>query len=300
MKLVTYDAGMGPRVGGISAAGIVDLVSAARGKGADLPGTMQGLIEGGAPALATARAILQGHTGDALAPEGVRLHSPIPRPVRFRDACLFLEHLEKAYGMIGREFDPQFKKQIIYYNGDNVHVFGSGDTVPWPRDSQEADYELEWAVVIGKGGANIARENAAEHIFGYTILNDWSARDLQMPFMACGLGPGAGKDFANSFGPCIATADSIPDPYALTMTAQVNGEIWSQGSTGTMHWSFEDAIAKLSLDRPLVPGEMIGSGTVLNGCGLEIGKRLADGDVVELEVEGIGTLRNTVRFTAAA
>src|SRR5690606_15570397 len=130
--------------------------------------------------------------------------------------------------------------------------------------------------------------------FGYTIFNDWSARDLQMPFMKGQLGPGAGKDFANSIGPCIVTADEIENPYSLRMTAKVNGELWSDGSTSSMHYSFDDAVRLLSADRLLVPGEIIGSGTVLSGCGFELGRALSIGDVVELEIDGIGCLRNRV------
>ena len=225
---------------------------------------------------------------------GVRLLSPLPRPVRLRDASLFLEHMEAAMKKIGRTMSPRFREQVIYYNADHVHVFGPDDDIPWPRASSWLDYELEWACVIGRPGVDITLEDARAHIFGYTLFNDWSARDLQFPFMEAGLGPGGGKDFANSLGPCILTADAVPDPYALAMTARVNGETWSHGSTATMHHSFEEAIAQLSRDRPLVAGEVIGSGTVLSGCGLELDRRLAPGDVVELELEGVGVLRNRV------
>ena len=156
------------------------------------------------------------------------------------------------------------------------------------------DYELEWACVIGPGGRDIPPGRARDHIFGYTIFNDWSARDVQIAVMSANLGPGEGKDFANGLGPCIATPDEFADPYALAMTAHVNGELWSQGSTGTMHHSFEDAIVQFSRERTLHAGEVLGSGTVLSGCGFELDRRLAEGDVVELAVEGIGTLRNRI------
>ena len=152
--------------------------------------------------------------------------------------------------------------------------------------------ELRWAL---RGlRRDIPPGRARDHIFGYTIFNDWSARDVQIAVMSANLGPGEGKDFANGLGPCIATPDEFADPYALAMTAHVNGELWSQGSTGTMHHSFEDAIVQFSRERTLHAGEVLGSGTVLSGCGFELDRRLAEGDVVELAVEGIGTLRNRI------
>jgi 2-keto-4-pentenoate hydratase/2-oxohepta-3-ene-1,7-dioic acid hydratase in catechol pathway len=205
-----------------------------------------------------------------------------------------LEHMEIALGKIGRTLLDEFKRQPIYYNADHLHIFGTDVDVPWPTRSQWIDYELEWACVIGRTAANITPETARDHIFGFTIFNDWSARDLQIPFMECGLGPGAGKDFANGLGPCIATLDEFEDIYDLRMTARVNGEQWSDGTTGSMFHKWEDAIAELSVDRTLAAGEVIGSGTVLSGCGFEVDRRLAIGDMVELEIEGIGVLRNRV------
>src|SRR5687768_17092659 len=141
------------------------------------------------------------------------------------------------------------------------------------------DYELEWACVIGRSGQRIRPSDARRHSFGYTIFNDWSARDIQMPILETMLGPAEGKDFANSIGPCIVTPDELRDPYDLLMRARVYGEIWSQGSTGTMHHSFEDAIVQFSQAQPLVAGEIIGSGTVVGGCGYVQGRRLQSGDV---------------------
>lgn len=300
MKFVTYDAGEGPVVGAIVVSGILDLGAEAARQGTEAPTSMQSLIEGGRTSLDQVQQLVDGYDpANCRNRDSVHLLSPLPRPVRFRDCCLFLEHLEKSFGLISQKLDPEYRQQVVYYNGDNVHVFGDNDVINWPSNSHEMDYELEWAIVIGEGGADIPRERARDHIFGYTILNDWSARDVQIPFMRCGLGPAAGKDFANSFGPCIVTPDEFDNPYNLEMTARVNGKLWSQGNTASMHWNFEDAIAKLSVDRPLVPGEILGSGTVLDGCGFELGRRLRDGDRVELSVEGIGTLTNLVRMYSA-
>jgi 2-keto-4-pentenoate hydratase/2-oxohepta-3-ene-1,7-dioic acid hydratase in catechol pathway len=293
MKLVTFGTDDAPRLGALMGEQVLDLAAAASRLGQALPSTMQGLIEGGQHAWQNARAVIAACPAEDLYP-GPPLLAPLPRPLRLRDACLFLDHIEVAFAKAGMSFSEEFRRQIIYYNADNLHVFGTDSDVPWPKDSADRDYELEWACVIGTGGIDIAPDQAASHIFGYTIFNDWSARDLQMPFMQSHLGPAGGKDFANSLGPCIVTTDEIAAPYELAMTARVNGEIWSSGSTATMFHTFEDAIVRLSAGRRLFAGEVIGSGTVIGGCGFEIGRQLALGDVVELEVEGIGGLRNRI------
>jgi 2-keto-4-pentenoate hydratase/2-oxohepta-3-ene-1,7-dioic acid hydratase in catechol pathway len=222
------------------------------------------------------------------------LVAPLPRPIRLRDVNLFLEHMEKGLALLGKTMSPQFKRQVIYYNADHLHVYGPNDDIPFPRQASWIDFELEWACVVGVTGVNISRASAADYIFGFCIFNDWSERGSQFPFMDANLGPGIGKDFANSLGPCIVTADEFPNPYALRMTAHVNDELWSSGTTSSMHWRFEDAIVALSVDRSLFAGEVLGSGTVLNGCGFELGRRLSYGDTVRLEVERIGTLQNRV------
>ena len=176
-----------------------------------------------------------------------------------------------------------------------MSVTGTDEDVVWPRYSYALDYELELAAVIGKRGVDISRDRAREHIFGYTIFNDVSARDYQMREMAGSLGPAKGKDFdtGNILGPCIVTADEI-DPYSLTMIARVNGEQLSRGSSSTMHHRFEDCIAHVSQSETLYPGEVICSGTVGGGCGLEHGRLLSSGDTIELEIEKIGILRNRI------
>ena len=184
----------------------------------------------------------------------------------------------------------------IYYKPSRFAVCGSGQDVTWPIYSKLMDYELEFACVIGAAGRNISPADARKHIFGYTIFNDFSARDEQVIEMPGQLGPGKGKDFDNSnaLGPCIVTADEIPDPYALSMVVRVNGEERGRGNSSEMGWKFEDCIAHVSRGETLHPGELLCSGTVGNGSGLEIGKFLNAGDIVELEVEKIGVLRNRV------
>jgi fumarylacetoacetate (FAA) hydrolase len=167
------------------------------------------------------------------------------------------------------------------------------------------DYELEIAVIIGKGGRDIKAEDAAKHIFGYTILNDWSARDVQSEELKIGLGPAKGKDFASSLGPVIVTSEALanraadrPGVYDLVMTAKVNGVEMSRGNLSDIFWSFGEIIARASDSVELMPGDVIGSGTVGTGCLLELTKAqgpwLKDGDLVELEIEEIGILKNTI------
>ncbi len=293
MKLVTFSSSSGSRLGALVAGGVLDLVDAGKQLGWASPGSLQELIEAGPLAWDKARKLIELRPMKSVV-EDAKLLAPLARPVRLRDASLFLEHMEKALGRMGKQMSPQFKQQIIYYNADNLHIYGPDDDIPFPRASTWIDYELEWACIIGTPGINVDRTTAANHIFGFCVFNDWSERDSQLPFMDANLGPAAGKDFANTLGPCIVTADELADPYALSMTAHVNDELWSSGNTSSMHWRFDDAIAQLSVDRSLFAGEVIGSGTVLNGCGFELGRRLTPGDSVRLEVEGIGVLQNRV------
>jgi 2-keto-4-pentenoate hydratase/2-oxohepta-3-ene-1,7-dioic acid hydratase in catechol pathway len=158
------------------------------------------------------------------------------------------------------------------------------------------DFELEFGFFLGKRGKNIKSSEARDHIFGFTIFNDFSARDAQSIEMQSMLGPCKGKDFdtGNSMGPFLVTLDEIGDPYTLRMQARVNGETWCDSNSRTIHHKFEDLLARVSADETVHPGEFFGSGTVGDGCGLEHGRYLKDGDVVELEVEKIGILRNRV------
>lgn len=167
--------------------------------------------------------------------------------------------------------------------------------VRWSAYSKLMDYELEMTMVLGQTGVNIDRDDAGAYVFGYTIFNDLSARDTQFAEMVGGLGPTKGKDFdgANVLEPCIVTADEF-DPYAARMTVRVNGEVRSEGDSRTMRYRFEDLIAYISRDETLHAGEILCSGTVGGGCGMEQGRLLESGDVVELEIEGIGVLRNRI------
>jgi fumarylacetoacetate (FAA) hydrolase len=234
----------------------------------------------------------------------IRLHAPLI-PVTLRDAYAFEQHVNKANQNRGRTVPEEWYRFPIFYYTNPHTVYGTDSPIPFPRYTKALDYELEIAAVIGQPGKNLTPTEAADYIFGYTIFNDWSARDIQRLEMKAGLGPAKGKDFASSLGPCIVTPDELadcatgrPGVYDLAMTARVNGEIRSQGNFRDIFWSFGEIIARISEEVPLIPGEVIGSGTVGSGCLLELtkgeGPWLQPGDMVELEIERIGILRNTV------
>jgi 2-keto-4-pentenoate hydratase/2-oxohepta-3-ene-1,7-dioic acid hydratase in catechol pathway len=299
MKLVTFELAAGaPRVGALFAddARVADLSTA----GPALA-SMQALIDSGERGLDLARRALaaaESGAGPSHARREVRLLAPLPRPVQMRDFLCFEAHLANALKQAARGGTPQQIPKIwyeipLYYTCNALAVVGPDADVVWPAYATLMDYELEFAAVIGRRGSNVPRERARELIFGFTIFDDFSARDEQLREMAGNLGPGKGKDFdgGNALGPCIVTADAI-DPYALTMVARVNGEEWSRGHSSAMHHRFEDCIARVTRSGTIHPGEVIGSGTVGTGCGLEQGRFLSPGDVVELDVEGIGILRN--------
>jgi 2-keto-4-pentenoate hydratase/2-oxohepta-3-ene-1,7-dioic acid hydratase in catechol pathway len=285
---------------------VLDLATAhERVRGGEHPafGSMVALIEGDEAALDVARELVEAAPEEAnLDRSAVRLLAPIPVPPQIRDFLAFEQHLKGAFSMAeqltGRHMDipAVWYRQPIYYKANRFSVVGPDAEVRWPAYAQLLDYELELACVIGRGGVDIAPEEAASHVFGYTIFNDISARDTQATEMEGQLGPAKGKDFdtGNVLGPWVVTADEVGDPYDLTMVARVNGEEWSRGHSGTMHHRFEDIIAFVSRSETLHPGEILGSGTVGGGCGLELGRFLNSGDVIELEVERIGVLRNRI------
>lgn len=326
MKLVTFaPPNAPPRAGALIDNGrlVVDLAASHRDTfGEPFPAFAQVLtiIEGGDDALDRAYETLKSDTAahqHALA--GVKLLSPIPQPPQMRDCLCFELHLVQAFNAArqlkaNRSQDPAaalaemertgelrvpstFYDQPIYYKCNRFAVIGTGEDVIWPNYSQVLDFELEFGCFLKKPTKDIPKHKARDYIFGYTIFNDFTARDAQTMEMGGSLGPAKGKDFdtANALGPCIVTADELKNPYELTMIARVNGEEWGRGKSNSMYWSFEDLIAWISRSETLYPGEFLGSGTVGNGCGLEQMRFLQPGDTVELEVEGIGILRNTIR-----
>jgi len=257
-----------------------------------------------------------------VASDSVTLLAPVPRPESIRDYMGFEQHIinciravglkklapldewiEKNFGRkrsIAYRMNKAWYERPIYYKGNRFSVVGFDAPVRIPAYTKKLDYELEWGIFIGKSGVDIPEERARDHIGGYTIFNDFSARDIQMEEMGGRLGPTKGKDFdtGNAMGPCLVTPDEIPDPYNLAMSAHINGQEWSRGTTADTSWRFEEIITYVSKSETLYPGEFFGSGTCSGpqgrGCGLEMGKFLKAGDVVELEVENIGILRNRI------
>ncbi len=261
------------------------------------------IVEGGDSALQRAAETLKRPPREAIFPlKDVTLLAPIPQPPQMRDFLCFEKHLKQGFEAIAKMRGTEARipkvwyERPIFYHPNRFNVCGTGADVPWPAYSENMDFELEFGCYIGKAGKDIPKARAREHIFGYTIFNDFSARDEQTKDMMGQLGPGKGKDFDNSnvMGPCLVTSDELADPYNLEMKVRVNGEEWGRGQSSEMHWKFEDCIAHISRSETLHPGEFLGSGTVGNGCGLEHMRFLEPGDVVELEVEGIGILRNRI------
>ncbi|OKO87611.1 isomerase [Bradyrhizobium sp. NAS80.1] len=324
MKLATYRADGTERVGVVYAndGQIFDLAAAAARSGKpNLNFTsMLALIDGGEAALEAARATFDRYGTDpslSVSVATVEILAPVPEPRQMRDGMSFPLHILQAprgqlklaarakndMAELARidaeplgELPEIYRKRPIYYITNRFSVRGTNTIVKWPRYSEVMDYELEFGIITKNKGANIPAAKAKDHIFGYTIFNDFSARDAQRFEMEGRLGPTKGKSFdgGNVMGPWIVTADEIGDPYRLKMEARVNGKMRSQGETSGMLFSFEEIIAYVTKDETLMPGEFIGSGTVGNGCGLELGWYLEHGDTIELDVEKIGVLKNRV------
>ncbi len=273
MKYVTYDAGSGPRVGLLEEGTIVDV---------GFDGDMLAFIEAGAP------------IGRRVPVVGARLLAPL-RPRSLRDFLAFEGHLKNAMGRLGRAIAQEWYSTPAYYKGLPDTVIGPDEEIPWPAYTARLDHELELAAIIGRRGKDIPREEAMSYIFGYTIWNDVSARDVQTRELPVNMGPCKAKDWdgSNVLGPCIVSADEV-DPRNMRMIVRVNGEVWGEDNAGHMHHTFADMIAYASQAQTLYPGEVFGSGTAAGGSGLELDRWLNEGDVVELEIEGIGVLRNRI------
>jgi fumarylacetoacetate (FAA) hydrolase len=217
--------------------------------------------------------------------EDVRLLAPVLHPPSVRDFYAFEQHVRTARAARGLDVPREWYEQPVFYFSNPAAIYGPEAEIPYPESTEELDYELEVAAIVGAEG----------RIAGFTVMNDWSARDLQRAEMRVGLGPAKGKDFATSLGPVVVTVDEFSGAEG-TMVARVNGEERSRGDLASMHHSWEAIRAHAERNTVLYPGDVLGSGTVGTGCILEHGdgRWLQPGDVVELEVEGIGVLRNTV------
>jgi 2-keto-4-pentenoate hydratase/2-oxohepta-3-ene-1,7-dioic acid hydratase in catechol pathway len=237
----------------------------------------------------------------------VRLRAPLPRPSTVRDFYAFEQHVRTARQRRGLEMDPDWYQLPVFYFTNPYATRGPDDDIAVPPGSAELDYELEVGAVVGLRGSDLDPASAERHIAGYTILNDWSARDIQRREMKLSMGPVKGKDFATSMGPMLVTPDELEPhrrdrAFDLAMTARVNGVEYSRASLADIYWSFGEMLAYASRGTRVEPGDVIGSGTCGTGCILELSlvhgseqyPWLKPGDVVELEVEKLGVLRNRV------
>jgi 2-keto-4-pentenoate hydratase/2-oxohepta-3-ene-1,7-dioic acid hydratase in catechol pathway len=274
VKYVTYASPDGsPRVGRLDGETVLDVA---------FDGDMVAVSEAGAP------------LGNERPVAGARLLAPLV-PRSFRDFLAFEGHLKNAYRNLGREVPAEWYEVPAYYRSMGTTVIGPDTVLPWPSYSRQLDHELELAAVIGRRCRDVAAADALDCVFGFTIWNDMSARDVQRRELPIGMGPAKAKEWdgSNVLGPCIVTADEV-DLATLELEVRVNGERWGGDRVAAMHHSFGDLIAYAAQDQTLLPGEVIGSGTATGGSGLELDRWIQPGDVIEMEAGPIGILRNTV------
>jgi 2-keto-4-pentenoate hydratase/2-oxohepta-3-ene-1,7-dioic acid hydratase in catechol pathway len=323
VKLATFLHDGEERIGVVhsDSKGVFDLREAARrnGNNDQLFRSMLSLIDADKLGLDTARDVIARRSSESDLSykfADIELLPPLPRPRQMRDCMSYATHIRQsargARALIAaaqgeaalskilsaplEELPSIYKQMPIYYITNRLVVRGPNAKIFWPRYSRVMDYELEIGIITKRSRANIPETEAHDHIFGYTIFNDFSARDKQIVEMEGRLGPAKGKSFdgANVLGPWIVTADEITNAQELGVEVRVNGETRATGSTGNMLFSFEQILAYASQDETVHAGEFFGSGTIGNCCGLETGRFLEDGDLIELEIEQIGVLKNTV------
>jgi fumarylacetoacetate (FAA) hydrolase len=301
MKLLTYEAGAGPQAGVLVEDRVLD-AAALLGVSAPIR-DVQALLELEGDPLGRLRDALAG----GRLPEGrpltsVRLRAPVLQPPTIRDFFVYEGHAS-AGGT--RQLSDAWYRLPIFYFSNTLRIFGPDDAVPYPSATDMLDYELEIGAVIGREGSNVLESDALSHVAGFTIFNDWSCRDLQRDEMEAHLGPAKAKDSATSLGPWVVTTDELA-PYIrdnkvdVRCALRVNGEQWMENHSGLMHHSWGAMIERAAHDSRIVPGDVLGSGTVTGGTVSEAmrnglpARYLQPGDVVEIEVEGIGVLRNTI------
>jgi 2-keto-4-pentenoate hydratase/2-oxohepta-3-ene-1,7-dioic acid hydratase in catechol pathway len=250
--------------------------------------TMEGLIARGRNVVEAIEAQLDDLPRQPLV--DVEILAPL-QPASLRDFLAFEDHAKAGAGRRGEELNPAWYEMPVYYKGNHRSILGPDESLAWPSWTEKLDFELEVACILGARGRDLTEEEAERTIFGYTIMNDWSARDVQRAEMAMRLGPAKSKDFATSLGPCIVTSDEFDPGAGLSMRARVNGETWFETSGARMHWSFAQMIAYVSRSEDVYPRDVYGSGTAHGGCGLDLDRWLPRGAIVELEIDGLGTLR---------
>jgi len=323
MKLVSFKNSKGEeRIGLFINEQTIDLSDSAQKLSKSLPSEMNKFLDGGQKNLDIAREVEGAFLGAKLAVSAstnVALLPPVPHPPSCRDAYAFRQHVATARRNRGVDMIAEFDQYPVFYFTNHNAIFGEGDIVVESDHLQKLDFELEAAIVIGKRGKNISSYQADDYIAGYTIMDDFSARVLQMEEMRLNLGPAKGKDFATSIGPWLVTPDELAkykietefgDKYKLRMTAHHNGKQVSEGNFGDMNWTFAEIIERASYGVELYPGDVVGSGTVGTGCFLELNGTktleakqkgetytpvwLQYGDTIELAITGLGKLTNRI------
>ena len=305
MKLITFKYDGRVKLGAIENEMIYDLHSLDK----NISDTMRGFLEDGETQLQLANTAINDNS-PSISINDVELLSPVTNPPSVRDAYAFRQHVATARKNRGLDMIPEFDEIPIFYFTNHHAVFGEGDFPVRKRHTEKLDFELECAAVIGKGGRNISISDADDYILGFMIMNDLSARVMQMQEMKLNLGPAKGKDFGSTFGPWLVTKDELEpykrpsldgDRYNLKMKAFVNNIQVSEDTLANMTWTFAQIIERVSYGVDIFPGDVIGSGTCGTGCFLELnGSKITDnqwlnpGDTVFLEIEGLGTLKNRI------
>jgi 2-keto-4-pentenoate hydratase/2-oxohepta-3-ene-1,7-dioic acid hydratase in catechol pathway len=257
-----------------------------------IPESMTQALSGGEAFMdLVAQAIADG-SGAAVVGGSPNFAAPIDPPA-YRDFTVFEKHFTFGAKLKGEPVPPVMYEFPVSYMGSTQGIIGPDDEVPWPHYSDYMDYELELGIVIGRGGRDLTPEQALDHVLGITALNDFSLREIQLREMSAGLGPCKAKHFATAVGPIIAPLSSV-SASGLALASRVNGQNWCTSNSNEMLWSIAEIVAWASTGEYLAPGTLIGSGTAGGGSGIETGRRLEAGDVVELEIEHVGILTNRI------
>lgn len=304
MKLLSYETDTGPRCGVLRDGLVVDVSDLISSSGHPVRDVRALLEQGDSPIERVRDALAKGTSATTLPLTDVRLRAPIIQPPTVRDFIVYEEH---ATSQGTRDINEVWYRMPVFYFSNPLRIFGTDAEIPFPSASSQFDYELEIGIVIGREGTNVAAAEALDYIAGFTLFNDWSARDLQVDEMAFGLGPAKGKDTASSIGPWLVTTDELAPHLKdgrldLRCEIRVNGKHWlKDGAAVDAYFTFGDMVERASMDSRIVPGDVIGSGTVGGGSireairkGYDGARFLEPGDVVEHEVEGIGVLRGTL------
>ncbi len=305
MKLITFNQGNTLNLGAVTEGGVIEL----NAHDNRIPDNMLEFLNGFTENLERAKVVMNSSPSSTRA-NGVNLLSPLPNPTSVRDGYAFRQHVATARRNRGVDMIPEFDEIPIFYFTNHHAVFGEGDFPVLEKHLEKLDFELECAAVIGKKGRNISAADADDYIAGFMIMNDLSARALQMHEMKLNLGPAKGKDFGSTFGPWLVTKDELEDKkvsspegdrYDLTMKAFVNDIQVSEDTLANMTWTFAQIIERVSYGVDIFPGDIIGSGTCGTGCFLELnGSKITDnqwlkpGDTISLEIDRLGTLTNTI------